>query len=89
MPVKKKKKKSKLYLKNRSNYYIKKKKNMDRYLENKLECELNQRKLEFQYECIVKMGEANDLQKFLKGSTRYNGYKNPVSHKILIFVKIS
>jgi len=39
--------------------------------------ELKDRKLEFQYECIIKMGEANELQEYLSGPVRYSGYKNP------------
>lgn len=66
-----------MYLKNRSKKYIRQKKELDRYLDEKLNDELKDRRLEFQYECIIKMGEANELQQYLGGAIRYNGYKNP------------
>lgn len=64
------------YCVNKSKEYLQKQKIKEMEVEKKLSIAINKAKDEYEYELLIKMSEANDLNKEMQSVETYRAYKN-------------
>lgn len=67
---------------NNSAFYLKKTKEKEQEAERLLQLTISRGKNEYEYECLIKMGKANDLSQAMQSKITYRAYKSAV-----IFIK--
>ncbi len=70
---------------NKSKYYLQKQKEREREIDRLLELTINKGKNEYEYEMLIKMGEANELSQLLTSKITYRAYKGAVRYTYLYF----
>ena len=63
---------------NKSTYYLSKHKEREREIDRLLELTINKGKNEYEYEMLIKMGDANELSQHLSSKVTYRAYKGAV-----------